>query len=171
MKNITIILITMLLIGTVSFGQSREERKKVKEQEAEAYYQEAKQLLQSGEYSFRAEWMYPLGQIRVLVLSRPAFLRVTDGYAEAFFPYRGIVRGAGGAHGGGGIEFNDAVKDYTASYDDEKRQIYISFKISGKEDHYQVDINLFRKKYVKVTISSDRRDSIFFEGQLYEIER
>ncbi|MBT8272002.1 MAG: DUF4251 domain-containing protein [Bacteroidia bacterium] len=171
MKKLLLSLVLMTFVGVLSFGQSREERKKIKEEEAEAYYQEAKQLLGSGNYSFRAEWMYPLGQIRANVLSRPAFLRVSDDYAEAFFPYRGIVRGAGSAHGGGGIEFNDSVRDYEASFDDENREIYISFKISGKEDHYQVDINLFRKTYVKVTISSDKRDSIFYEGQLFEFER
>ena len=170
MKKLALTFVMIFSVVAVINAQSREEKKKLKDQKAEAYYQDVKAMIGSGTFVFNAKWMYPQAQRRRLVLSRAAFLNFNDGFAEGKFPYFGMVRGAGSAHDGGGIEFKGEVKDYEASFDDDKRKIAVSFKIADKEERYFVEIRLFQKRAVKVTINSDKRDSIAFDGQFSALE-
>ena len=169
MKKIVLTVFFGFSLCLLTQGQSREERKALKEQEKLALYEQTKGLIETGSFSFVADWMQSRHGIRRRVLNRLAYLRVSDGNAEAYLPYFGVVR-AGAAHDGGGIEFNDAVSDYQESFDDEELTIALSFKVAYKTEHYQVEMNLVKGNFVHVVVHSSKRDSMDYEGFLYPFE-
>ena len=169
MKKTLITLVLILTAGSMIFAQSREDRKTAKEQERLEIFQHSKGLIESGSYSFVADWLLPQNGIRRRVLNRLAYIRISDNNAEAYLPYFGIVR-TGGAHDGGGIEFNNEIKDYEESFDETNKTLTVSFKVTHKTEHYQVDMTLVKANFIKVFIHSNKRDSMEYNGVLYPFE-
>ncbi|MBT8258678.1 MAG: DUF4251 domain-containing protein [Bacteroidia bacterium] len=169
MKKLILTVSLAFFVLSVGFGQTREERKALKEQEKLANFEEAKSLIESGSFSFVADWMQSRHGIQRRVINRLAYLRISDNNAEAYFPYFGIVR-SGAAHDGGGIEFNDEMRDYQVSVDESNKSIKVSFKVSHKSEHYQVELRLIKGKHVNVLVQSNKRDSMDFIGSLHTFE-
>ncbi len=169
MKRILLVLVFFNLLTLPLLAQTKTERKEQKEEQRQAYFEQSRNLIESGSFSFVAEWIIPQNLVRRRVLNRLAYLRVSDGNAEAYFPYFGIVR-AGGAHDGGGIEFNNEIRNYRESYDEDEKNINIGFTVSSKTETYQVELNVIKGSYVKVFVHSNKRDSMEYDGALYEFE-
>ena len=101
--------------------------------------------------------------------SSRAFLQIENNLAKGYFPYFGVIR-QGGSYNDGGIEFDNEIKNYKKNFNDDKKRININFEVSGKSEHYFFDIFLNKGLYSKITISSNKRDSISFDGYIQIIE-
>ena len=172
MKRSVATFVCLFLFFSIATGQTREDRKLAKKERVQSQYELAKELINSGEYTFRSNWMNTRGGKRILLDAGSGYLTINDNNANAYFPYFGIVRVAT-MYEGGGIEFNDEVQDYTVNFNDERKIISIEFKISGKRDKekYDVFIQLHKGLYGSVTVFSNKRDQISYDGIVRVLEQ
>lgn len=158
-----------MLVSHVSYGQSREEKKIKKQELNEANFKYAKDLVENGQFTFKSAWMNTRAGKRVQLDAGRGYLTIKDGFAQSFLPYFGVVRVAW-MYEGGGIEFNAEMEDYEISYDEQRRIINIEFKMTGRQEKYDVYLQLYKGLNASVTINSNVRDSIIYDGQVVPLD-
>src|SRR5210317_1986383 len=170
MKNLSSLFLALVLASSVSFGQTKEEKKKLKEEEREQGFLEMKKLIDSGTYEFEGRWATSQRGARINLMTNPTFLKMTDQEADAFFPFFGQRFTGSGAYGtDSGIEFNTTVSDYKVSYNEKKKQVIVNFKAKGKNDTYKVRMVIFSKGNSSITITSDHRSVMNYDGVVKEL--
>lgn len=169
MRKIALLIFAFMLVNSMSFGQTREEKKIKKQELNEVNFQYAKDLVDSGQFTFRSAWMNTRAGKRVQLDAGRGYLTINDGVAQSFLPYFGVVRVAS-MYEGGGIEFNSEMKDYEVSYDEKRRIINIEFKMKGRQEKYDVYVQIFNGLTASVTINSNVRDSIIYDGNIVPLD-
>lgn len=67
-------------------------------------------------------------------------------------------------------EFNGLVTDYEVDYDDEDRKIKIQLNADRPQDNFQVQFNIFATGNTTVTINSNNRQSIQYDGKIKPLQ-
>lgn len=170
MKRAAVTFVFIFFAFSLVSAQTREERKQAKQDRIQNQYEAAKEVITNGQFSFRSYWMNTNGGKRIEMDAGSGYLTINDNNTRAYFPYFGTVRVAT-MYEGGGIEFNDEMSEYEVKFNDERKIIIIEFKVSAKKERYEVLIQLHKGLSGSVTVFSNKRDQISYDGVVKELEQ
>ncbi|MCF6224132.1 MAG: DUF4251 domain-containing protein [Flavobacteriaceae bacterium] len=170
MKKI-ILTIMILLISIPILGQSKSEKKKIKEEQSLKGYAATNELIASGNFEFIADWARTQSGKRINLITNPNYLRINKDSADIYLPYFGVVHmPTAGFASEGGIVVNGIVKNYKVELNDKKQKITIKFDAKGKTDQFEFIFFVYKNKSATVIVNSNSRGSISYDGNLSEIE-
>ncbi|PIB34287.1 hypothetical protein BFP72_01990 [Reichenbachiella sp. 5M10] len=167
MKSLFLILACLFLTVAAVFGQSA---KKVAKREARAKeYAATKALIESGTFSYVADWATTQKGARINLATNGNSLIVTPGESAASMPYFGAVQ-VPNMSGEGGINFDDQVKNYKVDYKEKKMKIIVSFDVrsSNGNENFHCVFNISSRDNASLGITSGARNSITYEGKIAE---
>ncbi|HMB62005.1 MAG TPA: DUF4251 domain-containing protein, partial [Eudoraea sp.] len=117
------ILCVLLLITGTTFGQSKAEKRSLKEEKANLEYNGIKELVETGNFVFEAGRTIGTGGQSISLTTNANQIKIQDGEADIFLPYFGIGEGGGGYNHEPGIKFKGTVRNYETAFKDESRKI------------------------------------------------
>lgn len=172
MKNLITLFISLFLVSSISFAQTKKEKKQLKEEQKVQGFEEMKTLIDSNTFEFIGEWAISHRGRRINLITNPTFLRMNNQEADAFFPFFGERYSGAGAYGSdsGGIEFKTEVTNYDVSYIDKKKQVRIKFNAPGKGEKFEITMLVFSNGNASVTITSNNRSIMKYDGSVKELE-
>ncbi|NND52387.1 MAG: DUF4251 domain-containing protein, partial [Saprospiraceae bacterium] len=150
------------------YGQTKTEKIPRKER-IQRNYDLAKEIVESKTYYFDILWVQPQFGTRIDMRDSFAFFNIYGNQADGYFPFFGRVRIAG-IYNPGAIEFDNQMIDYVANFDDDRSTINIRFKVKARMETFFFDIFLHKGLFSRITISSNKRDSITFSGYIVSIK-
>ena len=157
-------------IWSVGFTQNKKAIKQFKKDSTEARdYNQLKALIESGNYEFKGDWMYPLGTNRVSLIGNMNKLTISENSATAQLPFRGTRQFASG--GNPGINFDGPIDTYEVKYYDEERHIEVNFNVRQSNENYKVTLKINSNSYTRVHVASNKRNSITYSGLVSTIEK
>jgi len=162
----------IVCIGIPMMGQSKSEKKKIKEEQNLKDYAATKELIESGNFEFIAEWARTQGGRRINLIGNPNYLRINKDSADIYLPYFGVVHTpTAGFASERGIKVNGIIKNYKVELNDEKKKLTIRFDAKGKNDQFEFVVFVYKNKGTRLNINSNSRGSISYDGNLSEIEK
>lgn len=171
MKKFLITVLLFSLVTNLAVSQTKEEKKELKEAKAKKEYEEISALVNSGKFAYRADWAFPLGGGRINLQLNPNVFKMSDGIADVFFPYFGVVHRGGGYNGNVGIEFDGPVEKYKISFDDKKRRITIKFNARRDTESFDITMKISRSGNTSIIVNSSNRETIKYDGELIALEK
>jgi hypothetical protein len=160
MKRIVLLSILFLFSANISAQNKKAERIAKKE----AAYQEVKQLVENGNFTFNALWLITQGGWRVDTDQITSTLEFNNETITADLPFFGIVQFGLGYGGDGGINFKGTPTNYKIDYQDAKRRIKLSFTIKNKNEVFDVFATIYGSGSTTIQINSVNRNSIDYRG-------
>ena len=145
-------------------------------------------LIKDRSFEFTADWANPMATQGLNAISNAGLLppgsnagsiqingtanllKVKGDSVMANLPYYGERRFGGGYGSNTGIEFEGIPKNYTEDYDTDKQQYNISFLMDKKMENYNVNIFVFPNKTATVTVTSNQRNTIRYQGHVAKLE-
>jgi len=126
---------------------------------------EMTQKVQAKDFTVEVNYANPM-RWKPMYLNPDYDLRIKNDSAFAYLPYFGVAYSAPYGGGEGGIRFAEPMKDYSIVPTRKKDGWDIRFKIKGKEDGYEIYMNVFNNGSTTISISSVNRDAINFTGEV-----
>ncbi len=167
MKKLVLVILLITFILPIQ-AQSKKELKKEKEAQA---YTEIKTLINSGIYIFESDWATTQKGKRINLISNPNFLKMDHENASAYLPYFGVSQSSSvGFSGSSGIEFDGVIKDLKVDFNDKKQKVIIKFSTQNKTENFNVTLAVFRSGNADLSILSNSRNSISYDGKVSEIK-
>lgn len=170
MGKTSLLSIIFILVFNLSFAQTKEEKKKNKEETALKEYSTTKSLVEAGEYQFIATWATTQKGQRINLTSNLGYLKIKKDSIRGDLPYFGVAQ-AIPYSGDGGIKFNNVNVNYQIDYNDKKQIITILFKANEKSESLNLILSVFRSGNASLNISSSNRDSINYDGKVTELDQ
>ena len=168
-KVLTLILI---IISLNISAQSRSEKKAAKKQQQQEQYEKLKTIVESGSYEYEALWANPMGSPRINLATNPNYLRYQKDSMDIFFPYFGVSQTVNTYNTRDiGINFSGSPQDYKVSYDDDKMRITIKFSGKSESENLDFTIVVYGESSAKLNVSSSGRQSISYDGRLFEYKK
>jgi hypothetical protein len=167
MKDLLIAFIFLMIITSPIYGQSKEEKKKLKAETAAKEYDKTKELINSGVYNFQAEWATSQGGRRISLITNPNHVKIDQGEADIYLPYFGVVHVPNaGLAGEGGIVFKGSVENYKVEFNDKKQRATIKFSAKGKNDRFDFTLAVYKSGSTNINVSSNKRSGIKYDGNI-----
>lgn len=163
MKRILILLIIFTFSSTLLKAQTKEEKKKLKEEIAQKEYEATKLLINSGTYTFQANWANTQKGRRINLQGSPTYLKMDDSNVDAYLPYFGAIQSPT-IGGGGAIKFEGTVKNYKVKYNDKKKKITVLFNAKNTSENFDVNLSIYKSGSASLSVSSNKRNSITYDG-------
>ena len=161
-KNLLLLLIS-LFVGTTIYAQSKKEKKAEK---ALQEYEEMKELIESMEFDFQADWATTLQGRRISLTSNANFLKFNNDSINIYLPYFGTSTSGGAAMtNDGGIVYSGPVNKFKMSVDDKKKKITLDFVANDKNDTFIFNMVIFKGGNTLINVISDYRSSIKYDGR------
>ena len=171
MKRLSTLLIGLLLVGTTSFGQSaKQDRKKKKEERAALEYNQLKDLIESGDFQFMADWAMPLTGGQILMNDTPNHVFFEEGKLDIYLPFYGVIRLTTNYNSDPGIKYSGEPVGYVVSYDDDEKQAKIDFEVVTDTDRHQFNLAITHEKKAELRVISQRRDPMNYVGRIDKYE-
>lgn len=172
MKNLIINIFFLLAIISYVLSQTKEEKKQLK---AEQEVKESKittELINSGSFQFEATWATTQKGRRINLIGNPNYLKLNNNEADVDLPFFGeAFSGSIGISGDGGIVFKGTPENYKTDFNDKKQKHTIEFKGKGKNDTYDFSLTVFKNGNANLTVNSNNRSSISYDGKILELEK
>jgi len=168
MEKPIILCLLLFLSINLSFAQTKEEKKKIKEEAAKKEYETTKSLIEAGAYIFTADWITTQKGKRISLATNPGFLKIEKENAEADLPYFGVAQVASYSTNGG-IVFNEENATYKVEFDDKKQKVVIQFNATEKSEYFSIILSVFKSGNASLDISSNKRNSIGYDGKVNEL--
>ena len=145
-------------------------------------------FIENHSFEFTADWVNPMATQGLNAISNAGllppgsnagsiqingtsnFLRIKGDSVMANLPYYGERRFGGGYGSSTGIEFEGVPLNYSEDYNTEKEQYTISFQIQKKMENYNVNLFVFPNKTATVSVVSNQRNSIRYQGHVAELK-
>jgi len=189
MKTLRLIIV-VFCCTSLSFSQSRTERKRIKQDKLEASYNKTKALIESGKFNFEALWATPLDNDAVRVgMSLPGgaqvfqggrvnltgnsnYVRIDGDNAKLFLPYFGRVLFPRGYMGStdNGIEFDGKIEDVKIEYNEKKKRIEYKFKAKKENDELDFHFSINADGATRLNLNSTNRQIINYDGKITAIQ-
>jgi hypothetical protein len=170
MKTITIAILTaaMTLSGCgVSSSMSDGNQNSPRQEKKAAEFEKIATLLESGNFQFTLRSATPTGG-KTIQMTSEYTLEAIEGIYQAYLPYFGRAYSA--SYGGdGGIEFKGAPENLTLTRNEKKNIVAVSFEMKTDDDQYKVSLEIGSSGYGTLTVSSQKRQSISYYGQVGEL--
>lgn len=159
-KAMVLGVLFMFAISSLTAQSKKAERLAKKE----VAYQEIKQLVESGNFTFNALWLITQGGWRVDTDQITSTLEFNNETITSDLPFFGVVQFGLGYSGDGGINFKGTPTNYKIDYQDAKRRIKLSFTMKNKNEVFDVFATIYGSGSTTVQINSINRNSIDYRG-------
>jgi len=173
MKKQIIITVMALFVCNISIAQTKSEKRQLKKEQkllkVKANYSKIKTLIESNNFDFEGTWVNPLGGTRRSLVTNPNRLRIIKNNADGNLPFFGVMHQSGYTNNVG-IEFNNQMEDYKISFNDESQRISISFLVKNKSERFKISIDITSNGGAKVIVSSNKRNTISYDGIIKAIQ-
>ncbi|UFH34270.1 DUF4251 domain-containing protein [Flavobacterium acetivorans] len=169
MKSKKIILVVFLLLAvTFSFAQEKTRKQLRKEKQIEKARQTSI-LIDSNEFVFVANKAFPLGFRDIDLTTNPNFIEFKPDFIRSEMPFFG--RGYSGIGYGGdtGLKFEGKPSEFTIEKG--KKTYEIKAMVRGKQDVFKILLSVFFDGNASLTISSNNRSTISYNGEIAKIEK
>ncbi len=163
MKKLPIISILLFAFMTAGLAQNAKKQKK------QDRYQKVLELIQSKNFEFVGRKANPQGTRQIDLTTRINFLRIKGEKAIANMPYFGRAFSGGYGQGDGGINFDAPYESFNLEKNDKKHRVTITFRVKGDSDTYNCSLIITSFDNATLTISSNRRQTISYYGDVSEI--
>jgi len=170
MKKVVLLFVSLLFVSTTLIGQTKAEKKALKAEAAQKEYTKMKTLIESGIYTFVAEWANSQRGGRINMMGNPNYLKMDNENVDAFLPYFGVVQ-APSMSGNAGVEFSGPVTNYRVDYNDKKQKVLIRFKAKNSSESFNLTLTVFQNGNASLNLSSSGRNSISYDGKVKETEK
>lgn len=170
MRKFIVLFVGFIFVSATLIGQTKAEKKAMKAEAAQKEYAEMKTLIDSGAYTFVADWANSQGGGRINLMTNPNYLKMDNERADAYLPYFGVVQ-VPSVSGKGGIEFSGLVENYQVEYIDKKQKALIRFNAKDEAESFNITLTVFQNKNSYLTVSSSGRNSINYDGKVAEPEK
>ena len=162
-KALTLIL---LLVALTLSGQTRKEKKEMKEKEREEQFQATRQLLDSGNFEFNADWANSFQGQRINLVTHPKRFRVIDGEkADVYLPYFGVAHTSDMAFTNQvGIVYEGAIKDYTLLENQKKKEFTVRFRCKAERENLEFILTVYASGHSRLNVNSNIRTGMTYEG-------
>jgi hypothetical protein len=121
--------------------------------------------VESKDITVTVHYVNPL-RMKQVVLTSEYDLRIKNDSAFAYLPYFGVAYSASYGSSEGGIKFAEPMNDYIITPNKKSNGWDIRFKISSKEDVYEIFMNVFNNGSTSFSVTSQKRDMISFGGEI-----
>jgi len=157
----------LLIVGLfVSLSISAQSKKELKEAEAEKQYQEMKNLIESGEFTFIADWATSVRGRRINLTTNANFLKFTKDSIDTYLPYFGESSSGGATMtSDGGIVCSGPKTKYKLTLNDKKKKIMLSFTTTDNNDTFEFSMSIFKEGNTNINVNSNYRTSIKYDGK------
>jgi hypothetical protein len=172
-KTNSYIIIFFLAFSCVSFSQDQPpkqlDKKARKELKIASNYQKTKALIESDNFDYEADWVFPLGKPRISLLGNINRLRFENNVLEANLPYFGTRYNDG--YASAGINFKSEINEYEVDYQDDDYRILIKFVVADEKERYQFDLEIESDGSGRLYFASNKRNSQTYSGQILPIKK
>ncbi len=141
-------------------------KKELKEQKAKENYAKTKELVNSKNFVFEADWASTQKGRRINLTTNPNFLKVQGDQVIADMPYFGVAQSAIGYSGDAGIKFETAPEKYSVDFNDGKYKITVKFDARNKSENFNTVLTIFKNGNASLSISSNSRNHISYDGKV-----
>lgn len=188
MKKIIPFFILCLTINTISFSQTRLEKKNAKKEKIAQKFKAIVSLVESGNFKFEADWATPLGNDvaniglglrgggavfqggRVNLTSIDNFVHIKNKNADIFLPYFGRVFFPTRNLNDNGINYKGNLDDYSISVNKKKKRLILKFNAKKPNDSIKFQFVINADNGARLTVNSTKRQSISYTGVISELK-
>lgn len=188
MKKYISILLLVFAINTLSFSQTRAERKQAKKEKTAKEFEETKALIASGNFQFEANWATPLGNDatnigrslpggsaifkggRVDVSNNDNHVKINQNNADLFLPYFGRVFFPKRINNERGILYKGQMKNYKVDVKEKKQRISIKFECDSPGDFLKFSYSITSGGSAILSVNSTNRQTISYTGKIIAIQ-
>lgn len=173
MKHLILILSFGFVLCGMSFSQETSSKNATKKTKKElkiaSNYQKTKALVQSGNFDYEADWVFPLGKPRISLLGNINRLRFENNILEANLPYFGTRYNDG--YASAGINFKSEIDEYKVDYQDDAYRILITFVVADEKERYQFDLEIESDGSGRLYFASNKRNAQTYSGLILPIKK
>lgn len=141
-------------------------KKSEKAARLEEHFQTTLRLIESGQFHIEIDRVYPQSGHDVSRFNPSGYITITDTLAKGRLPFFG--RAYSLPYGeGGGIEFDGPVRDRKMQIKQKRKTHFIlyAFTVSGKNDIYEISLNIGPEGECTVNLISNNRTQISYSGR------
>ena len=162
MKKIYLAVLFLAMIIPLH-AQSKKELRKQKDKEN---YEKIKELINSKNFVFEADWASTQKGRRINLTTNPNYLKVKGDQVIAYMPYFGVAHTAIGYSGDAGIKFEDTPENYSVDFNDKKYKVVVKFDARNKNETFNVTMTIFKNGNASMNITSSGRNGINYDGKV-----
>ncbi|NPA37490.1 MAG: DUF4251 domain-containing protein [Chlorobi bacterium] len=161
-----------LIILVTGFGftlnaqksSKKEDKKKARNEKKAENFKKTKELFESRDFVFNADRAFPTGMRSIDLTTNSGYIKLKNDSVEADLPFFGRSYSADYS-GNAGINFKGKAENAKTEYNDKKHKILYSFTVNDK-DTYQVSMTITEEGGASVTINSNSKNSISYNGKI-----
>lgn len=164
---------TIMLVFIISFsvmnGFAQEKTKKeLKEERELAKQKEIEVLIDSKEFEFVANRANPQGTRSIDMTTNDNFLRLKKDTIHSEMPFFGrAFSGVGYGSNSGGLNFKGLAEGYSLKKG--KKNYTIKASVKDNSDSYQIILNIYFAGGAYLSISSNNRSTIGYNGEIHKL--
>jgi hypothetical protein len=162
------LMVFFSLFLTMGFAQEKSQ-KQVKEEQKIEKQRQTESLVNSKEFVFIARRAFPLGYRTVDLTTNANFVKFQPDFIKSDMPFFGRAFGGRAAYGGGGFNFEGKPKEFTIEKNKKSYQVKVIVK--GESDQYILFLTVGFQGNASLSISSNDRSTISYEGNIFEPEK
>jgi hypothetical protein len=162
MRRFLFLLISILLtLGVCAQKAERKSRKAIKAERESIIFAKIDSMIMAKDFNFVARSANPM-QMQAVQLTSEYHLKVNGDSVFVFLPYYGRAYQADFSSTDGGIKLADAMKAYTVKQ--QKSNYEIRFEAENRRDTYRFYLTIGKGGYASLTVNSNHRQTIIFNG-------
>lgn len=162
-----LITIIFILVITTCFAQDKS-KKQLKEEQRIEYQNQIEALIDSKEFVFKANTASPIGFKPVGLTPNLYYIQFHPDLVVSFMPFYGKAYGNMGFYNDTGLNFEGKPEDYTKSKG--KKSYQVKVKVSSEGNAYTLIITVRFNGITSLSISSNNRSNIVYDGYLTPTE-
>jgi hypothetical protein len=164
MKTIIIQLVLVMLLGSFATEAQISGRKAEKEKKRMEREKEVAAMIESKSFVFKGNRAIPSSYKSMDLTTNPNFVRFSPDLIVSEMPFFG--RAYSVAYGGSdsGLKFEGKPEIYTI--EKKKKSYEVEAKVKGTEDSYIIHLNISLEGSSTMSISSNNRTSISYNGEI-----
>ncbi len=158
----------LLVVFLFQFGMTNAQeksKKQIKEEKKMALQKEVEMLVNSKEFIFIGQTAFPAGYRSVNLSSNSNYVKFHPDNIESYMPYFGRTYNIGAAGNDPGLKFEGKPTEYTVETG--KKNHTIKAVVKGPTDNYTIYITVSFDSSASLSITSNNRSSISYNGQIY----
>ena len=164
----TILVVLLLLVVSFGFGQEKTRKQLIKERKIEKVRQTTI-LIDSKEFVFVGKKAFPLGYGNIDLTTNPNYIEFKPDFIRSEMPFFGRGYSCIGYGGYSGLKFEGKPSEFTIVKG--KKSYEIKATIKGEQDVFTIFMSVFFEGSATLTISSNNRSTISYNGEIFKIEK
>lgn len=162
-----LLLLPFLSVGSISAQTSKAE----KAEQLAKLFRETRTLVESNQFKITIDRVFPQSGMNVDRFNPRGEMTINDSIAQGKLPYFG--RAYSLPYGeSGGIEFDGPMTEKSVKIVEKKNKKMITYRfaIRGKNDTYQLTIDIFPGGNCSINVNSNNRNHISYSGNVSPLE-